>query len=199
MVSADKIVYLRGSTDEQEYTIGAQLTDIHRHVPAEQIVRVYVEHETATDKRHRPVLAEALAHCKAINGRLVVAKLDRFSRNKREFANMVHGIRMPLFVDMPLLTDDSNSKLMTALLVAFAEYEVDQNSDRTKRGLRQAKAQGVMLGRPKPAAAVRMLARQLRADGHTLLSVSALLAAEGHVAPSGNPYSASSVKCMLTD
>jgi DNA invertase Pin-like site-specific DNA recombinase len=92
----------------------------------------------------RPQLAAALASCKKLKARLVVAKLDRLARNVAFTAKLMEwGVEF-VAADMPFA-----NKLTIHILAAVAEHEREAISDRTKAALAAAKARGVKLGGPK--------------------------------------------------
>ena len=77
------IAYLRQSTTKQEKSglgVEAQREIIHNHIKGGAIINEFVETETGK-KNDRPQLMEALSKCRKTNSILVVAKLDRLSRN----------------------------------------------------------------------------------------------------------------------
>src|SRR6478752_157776 len=87
------ISYLRVSTDKQGASglgLEAQQAAIDRHIGAEggSLLASYVEVESGK-KNDRPEVVKALAHCKATRATLVIAKLDRLSRN----AHFLIGLR----------------------------------------------------------------------------------------------------------
>ncbi|MCR5256684.1 MAG: recombinase family protein, partial [Desulfovibrio sp.] len=87
--------------------------------------------------------------------RLVVAKLDRLTRNL-SFLCKLRDSRVPFVaVDNPNAND-----LTIAILVAVAEEERRLISQRTKAALAAARARGVRLGNPRGAAAFGSNARK---------------------------------------
>ena len=101
--------------------------------------------EVESGKRSdRPQLAAALAACKRLKARLVVAKLDRLARNVAFISrHMESGVEF-VAGDMPFA-----NKLTIHILAAVAEHEREAISARTKAALAAAKARGVKLGGPK--------------------------------------------------
>src|SRR5690606_17857566 len=93
-------------------------------------------------KNNRPVLHEALAKCKKQNAVLLIAKLDRLSRNVAFIAQLMEAGIDFLAVDNP-----HANKLMLHIMAAFAEHEREQISKRTKAALASAKNRGVQLGK----------------------------------------------------
>jgi len=92
-------------------------------------------------KNNRPELQTALDLCKAEGATLVIAKLDRLARNVYFISGLMQSGVEFIAADMP-----KANKFQVHLMAAFAEYEREQISERTKAGLAQAKARGVKLG-----------------------------------------------------
>ena len=98
----------------------------------------------------RPELAKALHHAKVTGATLVIAKLDRLSRNAAFLlALRDSGVRF-VAVDMPEAND-----LTVGIRALVAEAEREAISRRTKEALAVAKVRGVRLGNPNGAAALR--------------------------------------------
>jgi DNA invertase Pin-like site-specific DNA recombinase len=89
----------------------------------------------------RPQLAAAIAACKKHKAKLVIAKLDRLSRNLAFIATLMETKVEFVAVDMP----DAN-RLTIHILAAVAEHERKMISERTKAALAAAKARGKVLG-----------------------------------------------------
>ncbi|WP_126172602.1 recombinase family protein [Altericroceibacterium xinjiangense] len=98
----------------------------------------------------RPELAKAIERCKLTGATLVVAKLDRLSRNVAFLATMQDSRVKFIAADMP----DAN-ELTVHILAAVAQAERKAISKRTKEALAAAKARGQKLGNPNGAAALR--------------------------------------------
>lgn len=89
----------------------------------------------------RPQLAKALATCRIYGARLIVAKLDRLSRDARFLMNLkAEGVRF-LIADMP-----EANELTVDLFAVLAQHERRVISERTKAALAAAKRRGVRLG-----------------------------------------------------
>lgn len=92
----------------------------------------------------RPKLAEALKHCKLTRSTLLIAKLDRLSRNASFLLSLRDaGVRF-VATDMP----DMNETVV-GIMAVIAQAERKAISDRTKAALAAAKARGVRLGNPR--------------------------------------------------
>ena len=101
-------------------------------------------------KADRPELAKALHLAKVTGATLVIAKLDRLSRNAAFLlALRDSGVRF-LAVDMPEAND-----LTVGIMALVAQAEREAISRRTKEALAVAKARGVKLGNPNGAAALK--------------------------------------------
>lgn len=101
-------------------------------------------------KADRPELLKALHLAKVTGARLVIAKLDRLSRNAAFLlALRDSGVRF-VAVDMPEAND-----LTVGIMALVAQAEREAISRRTKEALAVAKARGVKLGNPNGAASLR--------------------------------------------
>ena len=101
--------------------------------------------EVESGKRSdRPQLAAALAMAKRLRAKLIVAKLDRLSRNVGFISALMDSGVEFVAADMP-----HANKMTLQVIAVFAEYERDQISERTRRALAQAKERGTRLGGPK--------------------------------------------------
>jgi DNA invertase Pin-like site-specific DNA recombinase len=109
----------------------------------------------------RPQLRAAQAACKKHKAKLVIAKLDRLSRNVAFIANLLEAGTDFVAADNP-----HANKPMVQMMAVFAEMERDAISKRTKEALAAAKARGVRLGNPRLAQARAEVnaARQEAAD-----------------------------------
>lgn len=128
-----------------------------------EVVAEHVEVETgkgsdALDRR--PVLAAALAEARKIKGAVIVAKLDRLSRDVAFVAGLM-AQRVPFIVAE--LGADADP-FMLHLFAALAEKERAMISARTKAALAAAKAGGKVLGNPRIAEA-RVKAEESRMAG----------------------------------
>jgi DNA invertase Pin-like site-specific DNA recombinase len=113
-------------------------------------MKKHVEVETgkgADALGRRPKLAAALAEARRIHGSVVVAKLDRLSRDVA-FVSGLMSQKVPFIVAE--LGPDADP-FMLHLYAALAEKERAMISARTKAALAAAKAKGVRLGNPRLA------------------------------------------------
>src|SRR4051812_36429390 len=91
----------------------------------------------------RPKLAEALALCRLHNATLIIAKLDRLSRDAHFLLGLQKaGVRF-VAADMP----EANA-MVVGIMAVVAQAERKMISQRTKAALAAAKARGKRLGNP---------------------------------------------------
>jgi DNA invertase Pin-like site-specific DNA recombinase len=146
------VAYYRVSTARQGRSglgIEAQRDAVARFVAAEafEITAEYVEVETgkgADALDRRPQLAAALAAGRARKCPVIVAKLDRLSRDVAFVAGLM-AEKVPFIVAE--LGRDADP-FMLHLYAALAEKERRLISERTRSALTARKAQGARLGNP---------------------------------------------------
>jgi DNA invertase Pin-like site-specific DNA recombinase len=94
-------------------------------------------------KSDRPLLDKALRRCMLSGATLVIAKLDRLSRDLEFIAKIQNSKIDFVCCDMP----EANT-LTIGMMATLAQYERELISERTKAGLAAAKARGQTLGNP---------------------------------------------------
>ena len=143
------IAYIRVSTERQGKSglgIEAQREAIARFVAAEglDLIAEHVEVETgkgADALDRRPVLREALAQARKAKAAVVVAKLDRLSRDVAFIAGLM-AHRAPFIVaELGMDTDP----FVLHMFAALAQKR-SMIAERTRLALAQKKAQGAVLG-----------------------------------------------------
>ena len=107
------------------------------------IVESYTDVESGK-KNNRPELEKALRKCRLTGAILVIAKLDRLSRNARFLLELQDSSIKFVCCDMPEAND-----LTVGFMACLAQYESKMISERTKAALQAAKARGVKLGNKK--------------------------------------------------
>ncbi|MGO4682357.1 recombinase family protein [Hyphomicrobium sp. 2TAF46] len=164
-MSSKFVSYLRVSTQKQGRSglgLEAQRDAVTTHVASAngRLLGEYIEVESGKKSdKERPKLAEALKHAKMTGATLVVAKLDRLSRNVAFLASLMDGGAKFVCADNPHVT-----KLTVHVLAAVAEQERDAISARTKAALGAAKRRGVKLGARDPGHIAKHAAKGNRAS-----------------------------------
>ncbi len=164
-----------------------------------KVVAAFTEIESGRRKT-RPELAKALAACKKHKAKLVVAKLDKLTRDVRFLLTLLDSGVDVLFCDLPGLGAGAMARFMLTQMAAVAELEAELVGERTKAALQAAKQRGVRLGRhgadvlaPRykaeadtRAQALAPTLRELQAKGLTLRGMAAELQKRKVPAPKGN-------------
>jgi DNA invertase Pin-like site-specific DNA recombinase len=119
-------------------------------------------------------LKDAVEFCRAGDS-LVVWKLDRLGRSLRHLIDTVNRLQSNgvEFVSLQESVDTTTSggKLVFHVFGALAEFEREMIRERTKAGLRAARARGKMNGRPKKLSGQQIkMAKKLMEDKETKVS-----------------------------
>ncbi|RSK38450.1 recombinase family protein [Hymenobacter perfusus] len=212
------VAYYRVSTTKQGISglgLEAQQYAVAQYARAPaQVLDHYTEVESGK-KNQRPQLLTAIAHARRANATLLIAKLDRLSRNAGFiFALRDSGVDF-VCCDMP----DANT-LTVGIFAVLAQHERELISKRTKEALAALKARGVALGMPvnltvdaiRYGQAVRQqnarenkenrqatrLAVLLRQQGHTLQQIAQELTNGDYRTRRGKEFSATAVRRLLS-
>jgi DNA invertase Pin-like site-specific DNA recombinase len=209
--------YYRVSTQKQGTSglgLEAQRAAVQAFVAdSAQLLTEYVEIESGK-KNQRPQLLAAIAEARRVGATLLIAKLDRLSRNAGFiFALRDSGVDF-VCCDMP----DANT-LTVGLFAVIAQHERETISKRTKDALAAKKARGAQLGSPQNFTTVviaqgqvamrrnarehqanrqaAQLAELLRARGQTLWQIAAKLNEAGYRTRRGKEFHATTVQRLL--
>ena len=146
---ANYIAYYRVSTNKQNLGLDAQraaVANYLRNTESTNLIAEYSEHESGKHD-NRLELSKAIAECKRTNSTLIIAKLDRLSRNVAfVFSLKSSGVEF-VACDLPQF-----NTLTLAIFIGLAQQERELISQRTKAALavkrEQLAKQGKKLGRP---------------------------------------------------
>src|ERR1044072_1684814 len=139
------VTYLRVSTDRQGKSglgLEAQRTAAHQIVGQRRGGNIAPEYREVESGKvnNRPELEKAMKRCRLTGATLLVAKLDRLSRNAA-FLMTLRDSGMPCApADMP----DSNT-LTIGVMASLAQHERETISKRTKAALEAARVRGTKL------------------------------------------------------
>jgi DNA invertase Pin-like site-specific DNA recombinase len=198
------IAYYRVSTEQQGMHgngIAAQRKAVEDYLNGGKwkLLGEYTEVESGK-RADRPELAKAIAACKKHRAKLVIAKLDRLSRNVHFISGLMERKVDFVACDMP-----SANAFMINIYAAVAQEERRMISERTKAGLQAARARGVKLGGPRLPEINEMQRAHATARAQAIAPVLAELAgmsaraaaaelnACGIETPTGAPWSAKTV------
>src|SRR3982751_2868685 len=145
MAKGRYVSYLRVSTDRQGRSglgLDAQRKAVEDFLYGGpwDLIAEFVEVESGK-RDDRPKLAEALALCRLRNATLVIAKLDRLSRDAHFLLGLEKAGVDFVAADMP-----TANRLTVGIMAMVADEERRMISKRTKDALAAARARGVKLG-----------------------------------------------------
>lgn len=162
------VAYYRVSTQRQGASglgLSAQRTSVSSYIYNRgEIVAEFTDIESGR-KNNRPELLKAITYCKERGGVLLIAKLDRLTRNVAFiFTLRDSGVEF-VCADMP----EANT-LTIGVMATMAQHEREVIGDRTRKALAEKKRAGYVLGKPEnltPVAVQKGLAvRQQNAREH---------------------------------
>lgn len=138
------ILYTRTSTNKQDLGIEAQRERAHQfaRTTGAEILEEFSEQESGKHN-DRPELTKALFKCKKTGAQLLVAKIDRLSRNQAFLVNLKESGISFRALDLPEL-----NTLTLGIFSALAQHEREIISQRTSDSLQALKRKGVTLGNP---------------------------------------------------
>ena len=174
-------LYARVSKSDDSQTTENQFLRLREYAKSEgfQVYEEYEDFASGADP-NRPALEKMLKDARGHRFSLILAvRLDRIARSMVNFHDMLkeldHAHVRFHCVDQPeISTDTSTGTLLMGILGYVAQFERDLIRDRTKAGLARAKAQGVVLGRPKKAITWREVS-EYRSSGMSLDVIAASL------------------------
>ena len=137
--------YARVSTESQN--LDRQLDMLQKY----GVDLVYNEKMTGT-KKDRPELAKMLERMTE-GDKVVIESLSRLGRSTKDLIELTElfaskGVNL-VSLKESIDTNSPTGKLLFTLMSAIAQFERDTIADRTREGLRAARARGRVGGRPK--------------------------------------------------
>lgn len=216
------VAYVRVSTAKQGQSgLGLEgqqaAIDAYAQQQGARVLHTFTEVESGK-LNARPELAKALHMARVTGATLVIAKLDRLSRNAAFLLALRESGARVVAADMP----EADTALF-GFMAVIAQHEREAISKRTKAALDAAKARGVKLGNPNGAAALRRAGKGnaasvgvikakaaeragdlwpvldgLRSEGITSLgAIAAALNERGMKTPRGGSWHKSSVRNLI--
>lgn len=202
------VAYFRVSTEKQGRSglgLAAQRSVIERFLTdQDELVAEFIEVQSGKDD-NRSELWKAIAHAKRNDAKILIAKLDRFSRKVSFIAGiMEQGIGLAI-AEMPNATD-----FQLHIFAALAQEERRLISERTRSALAEAKRRGAELGKNGKALAVQnQKAAMKRAEalrpvimpmieaGTSLSQIARTLNELGYATAMGKPFRAEQVRSVV--
>lgn len=149
-------IYCRTSTLNHGQSVDSQLLDLRKLADQRgfEISKEYCDSGQSGSKSSRPALDAMLRDARQGKFQiLLIWKLDRLGRSTVHLIHLLEdfkawGVELVSFSE-GLDFSTSGGKLFYTLISAFAEFERDCIRERVRMGLRNARAKGKRLGRPR--------------------------------------------------
>jgi DNA invertase Pin-like site-specific DNA recombinase len=146
MADGKWISYLRVSTDRQGKSgldIEAQRAAVEGYLNGGRwkLIKAFTEVESGKRDDNRPMLEKALVACRLHGAKLIIAKIDRLSRDAHFLLSLEKAGVDFVAADMP-----NANRLTVGIMAMVAEEERRMISARTKAALQAAKTRGKQLG-----------------------------------------------------
>jgi DNA invertase Pin-like site-specific DNA recombinase len=148
MPSGRFIAYYRVSTQRQGQSglgLEAQRAQVLSYLNGGDwsLVGEFTEVESGKDDSNRPELQRALQECRLRNATLIIAKLDRLSRDAHFLLGLSKAGVATVCADMP-----QANEMTFGIMALVAQHERKAISERTKQALAARRARGLPLGNP---------------------------------------------------
>jgi DNA invertase Pin-like site-specific DNA recombinase len=162
-------IYARVSTNNNGQDPTMQTRELEEYAQRRgwELAGCYIDNGISGSKESRPELDRLMtdAHQRRFDT-VLVWKLDRFGRSLRHLVNALAELEA-LRVAFVSLRDNldlstPSGRLMFQIIGAMAEFERSLIQERVKAGLRNAKAKGRRLGRPRVAVDAARIAAPLK-------------------------------------
>jgi len=180
------VAYYRVSTQKQGRSglgLAAQKDAVARHLKTTsgKLIASFQEIESGTKSDdERLELHEALALAKKSKATLLIAKLDRLTRDPEFLFKLQNSGQPFVCCDMP-----EADKFTVGIMAVMAQKERDDLSQRTKAALAVKKAQGVKLGNPRieeaRAKAIKVIKAGKQARAEKVIGIIEELQTKAHV------------------
>lgn len=147
------IAYYRVSTKQQGLGLDAQKSIVTNYVQLHDgvIIEEYFEKESGKETINRPELQNALLAHREKDAILIVAKVDRLSRDVADVFHLVKSKQNRIEV----VDVDASDTMMLGIFSTLAMKERELISSRTRDALQALKEQGTKLGSPIASETIR--------------------------------------------
>jgi DNA invertase Pin-like site-specific DNA recombinase len=180
-MSSKVAIYARVSTTNHGQDVELQTREQHQFAEARgwHVFDDYIDQGVSGSKDSRPELNRLMADAKRRKFDVVLVwKLDRFGRSLRHLVNALAEFES-LGIAFVSLSDNldlstASGRLMFNIIGAMAEFERELIRERVRAGMKNAKAKGASIGRPRVRVDASQIAR-LRASGASLRQIASQL------------------------
>jgi DNA invertase Pin-like site-specific DNA recombinase len=174
-------IYARVSTLNHGQDVSLQTRELQQFAVARgwQVAGEYVDAGVSGSKESRPELNRLMTDARRRKfDAVLVWKLDRFGRSLRHLVNALAEFES-LSIAFVSLSDNldlstASGRLMFNIIGAMAEFERELIRERVKAGMKNAKAKGARIGRPRVKVDASQIAR-LRDGGASLRAIASRL------------------------
>jgi DNA invertase Pin-like site-specific DNA recombinase len=181
LMSSRVAIYARVSTTNHGQDVTVQTRELEQFAEARgwRLVDSYIDLGISGSKDKRPELDRLMAdaHRRKFDA-VIVWKFDRFARSVSHLLRALETFNALgiAFVSLSEQMDTTTpaGKMVFTVLGAVAELERSLIVERVKAGLRNARAKGKTLGRPRASVDAARIGR-LRAQGHSLREIASEL------------------------
>ena len=216
--SRQYVAYYRVSTQRQGNSglgLSAQRTGVNAYLHNRGVLIAEFTDVESGKKDNRPQLLKAIACCKERGGVLLIAKLDRLTRNVAFIFTLRDSGAQFVCADMP----EANT-LTIGVMATMAQHEREVIGDRTRKALAEKKRAGFVLGKPENLTRAAMqkglevrqqnarsnehnrraaaLASSLRGSGQNWSEVARMLNEHGFCTRRGKRFQAVQVQRLIT-
>lgn len=215
------VAYARYSSDNQsDESIDGQLRAIRKYAEANNIIIIseYIDRAKSATSAKRPAFQKMLADAKLKNFDIVIVhKLDRFSRDKYDFAvsrRLLKNNNVKLVSILENLDDTPEAIILESLLEGMAQYYSANLSREVKKTMKEHALQGKHMGGIPPLgfdvdpltkqyvlheqeALVVKLIFQLYLDGHGYMSIIETLNSKEYKTKKGGAFGKNSLHEIL--
>jgi len=173
-------LYLRVSTSYQQKGLESQERALIEYCLRNNIgnYQIFKDFNVSGTKASRPALDEMLrqVECGKISS-VVVYSFSRFARSTKHLISALEYFKQKnvSFVSLSENIDSSTAagKMVFVMVSAIAEFERDLISERVKNGLKNARAKGKKIGRPKQRPSELIF--KLREEGYSCRKIAKMI------------------------
>lgn len=147
------VTYFRVSTKKQGKSglgLEAQRSTVEAFLKDKdaEVVETFTEVESGNNG-DRPILKEAIAMCKVTRSTLLIAKLDRLSRNVAFLFNLKEELEQAGVSFVACDIPEANNTMVLGVMATVAQHENERRSQRQKEAFAEKRKRGEPMGTPE--------------------------------------------------